>query len=195
MKRSASVRLTLMGAAAVATGGLAGCSDDVTHPGNYPSVDSCAAAGNKSSACRSAYDSAVATHEQRAPRFATKEECLKGVDVNDCYQARLRQPDGSFVNMFVPAMAGFAIAQAIQQRQSGGGTYMSYGGSPYYGSRDYSGQYRDMDNMRTSRSTTTFSGSSTPSPITTSRPPNVSSTTIARSGFGSSSSFGHSGSS
>lgn len=195
MKRSAAVRLTLM-TAAVAAGGLSACGDsDVPKPGNYTTLEACIEAGNSSKACSSARDEAVTAHEARAPRFATKEECLKGIDVTDCQETKVKNQDGSLTSMFIPAVAGFAIARAIQQqRQGGGGYYSYYGGSPFYGSRDYPNQYRDFGNLSTSRTSYTSGGAITSTSNTSvatapSRPPNINTTTVARSGFGSSASF------
>lgn len=200
MKRSSSVRLTLM-SAAVATGGLAACGDaDVPKPGNFTTLESCIEAGNSTKACSAARDQALATHETQAPKFASKEECLKGVDVSDCRETRVRQPDGSFSNMFVPAVAGFVLGRVLSGGSGGGfgggGFSGGYGGGPFYGSRDYPNQYRDSGNLSNSRTSvpTIGSPSSGTSVTTPSRPPNVGTTTISRGGFGSSASFGGGGS-
>ena len=186
MKRSSSVRLTLMGA--VAAGSLSACDGGITHPGNYTNVASCMEAGNSSTACVAAQNAAFASHETSAPRFASRDECMRGLDVTDCVQARIRNPDGSFANMFVPAMAGFMLAQATQPQpsqtsgsSSGGG---GGGGRAFYASRDYPNQYRDAGNLTSSRAP----GAAT-SIVAPSRAPNVHTTTIARAGFGSTSSF------
>jgi uncharacterized protein YgiB involved in biofilm formation len=198
MKRSSSIRLTLMGA--VTAGSLSACDSGITHPGNFTSVGSCMEAGNSSKACIAAQNAAYSSHEASAPRFATREECLQKIDVTDCVQARIRNPDGTFATMFLPAMAGFmagqALAQQPQQQSSGGssGGGGGGGGRAFYASRDYPNQYRDAGNLSGSRS-----GVASPSQALTttapSRPPNVHTTTIARSGFGSSSSFHGGGSS
>jgi uncharacterized protein YgiB involved in biofilm formation len=198
MKRSSSIRLTLMGA--VTAGSLSACDSGITHPGNYTSVGSCIEAGNSSKACIAAQNAAFSAHESSAPRFPTREECVQKIDVTDCVQARIRNPDGTFATMFLPAMAGFIAGQALAQQQpqqqgssgssgSGGG-----GGRAFYASRDYPNQYRDAGNLSGSRGGVASSSQA----LTTaqpSRPPNVHTTTIARSGFGSSSSFHGAGSS
>lgn len=195
MKRSSSVRLTLM-SAAVATGGLVACGDsDVVSPGNYTTLESCISAGNSTKACSAAQEQALTTHAASAPKFTTKEECLKGVDVTDCQETKVRSPEGSLTSMFVPAVAGFVLARALQQQRPGGGYYTSYGGGPFYGSRDYPNQYRDSGNLSNSRASVPSVPGGTGTNVTVpSRPPNIGTTTVARSGFGSSASFGSSGS-
>jgi uncharacterized protein YgiB involved in biofilm formation len=174
MKRSSTVRLTIMGAATATT--LAACDSVV--PGNYTSIQHCIDAGNSQSACSSAYNAALNAHREKAPRFDTKEECLRGVDVNDCVMTSVRGPDGAMRNVFVPLMAGYILARQQQSSSSYSG---GSGGRAFYASRDYPTQYRDADNLARSRQ------GSVPSTFGPSRPPNVNTTTIARSGFGSTS--------
>lgn len=183
MKRSSSVRLTLM--SAVTAGGLAACGADTVTPGNFTDVGSCINAGNTSEICYAAQRSAYSAHETSAPRFANRDECLKAVDVNDCAPTRVRNADGSFSNMFMPAVAGFLVSQAMQQRRDQSGNWSSSGGGAFYASRDYPSQYRDGGNLTGSR-TTGPTGTTVSTPA---RAPNINTTTIARSGFGSSSGF------
>ena len=109
----------------------------------------------------------------------------------------MRNADGSTTSMFVPAIAGFLVGQALANRQQGGGYGGGYagGGGALYRSRDYPGQFRDGGNMIGSRGAGTGVATTSPSSPTVSRPQNVNTTTIARGGFGSSSSsFGGSSS-
>lgn len=184
MKRSSSVRLTLMSAATAA--GLAACNEaPPPAPAPFSTVEQCVGRGVDRAQCQTAYDEAVKSHQERAPRFATREECLKGVDVNDCTPTQVRQPDGSTTSMFLPAIGGFLVGQALANRQQGGGFG---GGSPYYRSRDYPNQFRDTRDLTTSRDPGPQALAPSRQNPTVSRPPNVNTTTIARSGFGSSSS-------
>ncbi len=190
MKRSTSVRLTLMGA--VTAGGLTACDSGVVMPGNYTDVGTCTEAGNPSHACVAAQNAAFASHQASAPRFTSREECLRSLDVTDCAEARLRNPDGTVSTMFVPMMAGFILArEASRQTSSGSG-----GGGAFYASRNYPSQYRDGPNLAESRrpSSTSPSGSGSTPAVVPARPPNVRTTTISRSGFGSSSGLHGSGS-
>ena len=191
MKRSRSIRLTLVGAATA--GSLAACDSEPTTPPAFTDIAACTTAGYTQESCRTSYEKALKEHQEKAPRFATKEECLKSVDVTDCATMQVRQPDGSMLNMFVPLMAGYMLANVVQ-RLGGGGSYGGYYGGPIYTSRYYGSSYRDLDDVRMSRpSGGTFSRPSVTPSIN--RPANVGTTTIARSGFGSSlSTFGSSSS-
>lgn len=191
MKRSATIRLTLMSAAAATT--LVGCGETPpATPPAFSTVQDCVIGGFPESECRSAYEEAFRSHLERAPRFASRQECEAKVDVDSCVEAPVRAADGSTTNVFVPLMAGYLLGRMMnppQQPQQGGssGGYYSGGsrGTPIYRSRDYPGSYRDGGNMQTSRS---GGGAVSTAP---SRPANVNTTTVSRSGFGSSgSSFG-----
>jgi uncharacterized protein YgiB involved in biofilm formation len=192
MKRSSSVRLTLMSAATAA--GLSACGETPAQPTSFSNVEQCITSGVDRAQCQTAFEEAIKSHGERAPKFATREECLKGVDVEDCTPTPVRNPDGTTTSMFVPAIAGFLLGQALGRQGAGyGGGYS--GGGAVYRSRDYPGQFRDGGNMIGSRGTGAGVAATSPSSPTISRPPNVNTTTIARSGFGSSSSsFGGSSS-
>lgn len=191
MKRSRSVRLTLIGAATA--GSLAACDSQPATPPAFSDIAACTAAGYTEDSCKTSYEKALKEHQDKAPRFSNKEECLKSVDVTDCAPIQVKQADGSMLNMFVPLMAGYMLANVVQ-RMGGGGSYGGYYGGPVYNSRYYGSTYRDLDDVRTTRpSGGVFSRPSyTPS---YNRPANVGTTTISRGGFGSSfSSFGGSSS-
>jgi uncharacterized protein YgiB involved in biofilm formation len=190
MKRSSSVRLTIMSAATATS--LAACDSGAIQPGNYTSVQHCVDAGNRESDCSSAYNAALRAHQEKAPRYSTREECLRSVDVNDCITTVVRNPDGTTTNAFLPLMAGYMLAR---QQQQSSGSYGGGGGRAFYASRDYPSQYRDSDNLTTSRQSSVDRRASPSTTAAPSRPPNVNTTTIARSGFGSTSrSFGGSSS-
>lgn len=198
MKRSASVRLTLMGAAAASS--LAACDSSPTGSSvAFTSIAECVAANYSESQCRGAYDAALKAHTDKAPRFKSRDECLRGVDVDNCAETTVRNPDGSFSQVFLPLMAGYMLGNALAPRQDqyqsggsssggyyGGGSWGRYSSStPLYRSRDYPSDYRDSGNLTSSR----------PAGAVVARPPNVNTTTIARSGFGSTSHFFGGGSS
>jgi len=181
-----------MGAAAATQ--LAACDQappTVQAPPAFTTVQDCVAGGFSQQECQTAYDQAIATHQQNAPRFNTREECEAGVDVERCVQTQVRQPDGSFANVFLPAIGGFLLGQALANRGPGwgggwgGGFGGGYIGGPIYRSRDYGG-YRSYDDLLSTRRP----GGSVPSigdrPRTSApiRPPNVNTTTISRQGFG-----------
>ncbi len=197
MKRSTSVRLTLMGAATATS--LAACDGEPpAPPAAFTTVQDCALGGFPNAECQTAYDDAQKAHLANAPRFASLEECRKAVDVDNCVETPVRTADGRTSNVFMPLMAGYLIGNLLNQRQippqqqqqsssgySGGGG--GGRGAPLYRSREYAGTFRDGGNLATSKSGNTISAPS--------RPANINTTTISRSGFGSSSSSFGSGSS
>jgi uncharacterized protein YgiB involved in biofilm formation len=187
MKRSSSLRLTLMGAAAATT--LASCGETPPSPSAFTTVADCVVGGFSETDCRSAYEEAFRSHLDKAPRFTNRDECEKKVDVDHCIEAPVRQPDGTMTNVFVPLMAGYLLARATQPQPSSGSSYGGssggFRGGPIYRSREYPGNFRDSGNLQTSKSS---GGSVSSAP---SRPPNINTTTVSRSGFGSSgASFG-----
>ena len=192
MKRSATIRLTLMSAAAATT--LAGCGETPpAAPPAFTTVQDCVVGGFPEAECRSAYEEAFKSHLDRAPRFTSRNECESKVDVDHCVEAPVRAPDGSTTSVFVPLMAGYLLGRAMapppQQTSGSSGGYVGggggYRGTPIYRSRDYPESFRDGGNLQTSRQ-----GGSNVS-TAPSRPANINTTTVSRSGFGSSgSSFG-----
>lgn len=194
MKRSSSVRLTFMATATAA--GLSACGETPAPAAPFASVEQCVTSGVDRAQCQASFDEARKSHEEKAPRFATREDCLKGVDVNDCTATQVRNPNGSMTSMFVPALGGFLLGQALSGRQGGGYGGGYSGGGAVYRSRDNPSQFRDTGALTTSRQGGSSAlAPSSPSSPSVSRPSNVNTTTIARGGFGSSSSsFGGSSS-
>lgn len=118
-KRSATVALTLMGAAFV----LTGCKEDSTEASSFPDVASCRAeAANGSLAftaedCDAAFAQAQADHEETAPRYEALAVCEEQHGVGNCEQQA--QPGGGF--SFMPLIAGMLIGQML----GGGRGFMS----------------------------------------------------------------------
>ena len=208
MKRSTSITLTIFASAT-----LAACGDDKPPPPPmkpYATVQECVVAGNTEALCKEAFEKAMETHRATAPKFTDEQSCQRGIDVDRCVKTQVRNPDGSFSDVFLPAMAGYILGQALSQprddRDRVGYSGGYYGGVPYstgpvYNSRTYPGGYRDSGNMRT----TILNGpGARPSPpsvpsiggglpstkpslgLPSSRPSNVGTTTISRGGFGGS---------
>jgi uncharacterized protein YgiB involved in biofilm formation len=186
MKRSTSLRLTLMSAAAATLGG---CGESTPPaPPAFTTVQDCVLGGFAEAECRNAYEDAFKAHIERAPRFASRQDCEGKVDVDHCVETPVRMPDGTTSNVFVPLMAGYVLGRVLapppQQGTGGGGGGGYYGGSgrgePIYRSRDYPGNIRDGGNLTTSRQ----GGGAVSTPP--SRPANINTTTVSRSGFGSS---------
>lgn len=208
MKRSTSITLTLFAGAT-----LAACDDKPPLPPvkPYATVQECVTGGNTEDLCKEAFEKAMETHRATAPKFTDKEACEKGIDVDKCVQTQVRNNDGSFSDVFVPAMAGYLLGQALnrtpeRERERIGYSGGYYGGVPYstgpvYNSRTYPGGYRDSGNMRTtilnspgarpSPPSAPSIGGSLPSSkpslgLPSSRPSNVGTTAISRGGFGGS---------
>jgi uncharacterized protein YgiB involved in biofilm formation len=187
MKRSSSVRLTLMSAATAA--GLSACGETPAPVAPFASVEQCVTSGVDRAKCETGFEEARKAHAEKAPRFATREECLKSADVNDCTPTQVRNQDGSMTSMFVPALGGFLLGQALANRQGGGGFSGGYsGGGPLYRSRDNPSQFRDTGGLTSRQGGSNALAPYSESRPTASRPPNVNTTTISRGGFGSSSS-------
>jgi uncharacterized protein YgiB involved in biofilm formation len=190
MKSSRSLQLTLMmGAAAT----LTACSDTPQEQSFLTTAD-CAAAGIARELCQGTYEQALAEHNKTAPKFPSKEECERTLDVSQCTPTRIQRSDGSFSDVFVPAMAGFLIGKAMAKREDGySGSGYYYGGNyyrsgPIYSSRDHQGSYRRSTELSTpgSRAGAPSTGAwNPPSGTVTPRSPNVNTTTISRQGFGS----------
>jgi uncharacterized protein YgiB involved in biofilm formation len=196
MKSPSTLKLTLMmGAAAT----LTACGDAPSDDGvkTFTSVVECTQAGFPQDRCQAAYDEAFGVHTKDAPKFASKEECERSVDIDQCVVTRVRRDDGSFGDVFVPLMAGYIVGNLMANRPqqqtsySGGGYGGTYQSGPIYRSGRYPSGYRDSIDLTRSRSGASVPsinpGSSARPPSMPSRPPNVSTTTISRQGFGSSS--------
>jgi uncharacterized protein YgiB involved in biofilm formation len=197
MKSPKTLKLTLMmGAAAT----LTACGDAPTDDGarTFTSVVECQQAGFAQDRCQAAYDEAFEVHSRDAPRFASRDECERTVDIDQCVPTQVRRDDGSFGEVFVPLMAGYMVGNLManrpqQQTSYGGG--VGYGGvyqsGPLYRSRRYPSGYRDSADLVRSRTNVSVPsirpGTTVRPPSMPARPPNVSTTTIARQGFGSSS--------
>jgi len=131
MKRSASLRLVLMGSAALT---LSAC-DEAVEVGVFETVDQCQVMGYSQSACETAIQAAAREHLQSAPRYATKAECE--AEFGRCetpVQAASDTPPGSgqnpsqtpgdvaqnqgggFGSFFMPMMAGYMIGNMMGNR-------------------------------------------------------------------------------
>lgn len=177
MKRSTTLRLTLMAAVPV----LAGCESQPTGA-LMASVSECTGVHKLSIAeCKTAYENALAEHARLAPRFEQWGEC------NDQFGAcQSITADGA--SWWIPPMAGFLVGYAVSRHDddvgSGGGSggYLyRYGGSqPLYRERrgDYLNPRGDYVGDRSG-------------PVTGKQGainPPVRAITISRAGFGSTSS-------
>lgn len=177
-------RLVLGGLAAAAGMTLTAC--DTTpefQPAEFTSVAACTSAGFPDDLCRAGYESARSEHASTAPRFQTRSECEQEWGTGQCAAqlAGAGSDAGGAVagaapsatgNVFVPAIAGFMLSQALQRRYYdrggiGPGYYGGYGGTPIY--RDRTGTPVRIDRS---------GGRAVATPV------NVNTRTVATRGFG-----------
>ena len=107
-KRSRGVALTTLTATA-GTLTLSGCGDDPMVEGQiFPTVAQCVASGVAQNECQEAYNQALADNQNDAPRFESQDLCEGEFGSGQCQQ----RAEGSG-NFWVPLLAGFVIANAI----------------------------------------------------------------------------------
>ncbi|ALM52848.1 DUF1190 domain-containing protein [Halomonas huangheensis] len=142
MKRTASInlermrkapveprRLTLVAAIAVA---VSGCSDS-REATVYNDVNDCIDANPElAEQCQTAYESALSEAATSGPRYDSQLACESDFGQDSC---RTYQPQDSNGSWFVPAMAGFLFARALDgNRYQSSALYTSrYMRSPVYG--------------------------------------------------------------
>lgn len=182
MKRSARIKLLLMGTATLA---LTACDEreEVAQAGVYDSVEQCLADGVYSDEyCRTSYKAAVDQHAAVAPKYQSIEECEADFGPGRCQigpQGQQQVSSGSGGSFFMPLMAGFLVGRLLDGGRSyyGQPLYRPYAGPGRYGT------YRTAQNVdvgaRTGSVNVTRSTLQNPPPRTT---------TLSRGGFGASAS-------
>lgn len=172
-------KLVLGGLAAAASMTLGGCGGTPDfQDAQFTSVAECTKAGFPDTVCQSSYNAAFLEHQRGAPQFKSQQDCEKEWGGQHCERLAGANYNSSpsLSSIFVPALAGFVVSQALQRRyyDNGdididyyGGYGSSYRGSPIYRSR--TGGTVTVDRS---------SGTSV------SRPVNVNTASVARSGFG-----------
>jgi len=176
--RGAKPRLMLGGLAAAAGFSMSGCSSPI-EPVQFSTVKSCTDAGMDYNLCAAGYNAAFVEHQRSAPQFQSKAKCEVEWGANGCTPLLGAPGANSFgstggAGIFVPALAGFVVSQAMQQRYyDTGAVDFDYYGGGYYGSPIY--RNRSGRSVTVSRGST---GSVTMTPV------NVNTATAARSGFG-----------
>lgn len=136
-KRSRSVTLTTLTATA-GTMTLAACGDDPMVEGQvFPTVAECVAAGTPQGECQEAYNQALADNENDAPRFESQDLCEGEFGSGQCQQRAAGSGGGG--NFWVPLLAGFVIANAIddvdfdrKKKRRYAPIYMSRANGNYY---------------------------------------------------------------
>ena len=170
MKRWSSVSAGLM--MSVSLIALTGCEEPKVDTSIYESVEQCKrdplTSGDE---CDSNFKEAQAQHAAVAPKYATKEECIKDFGSNKCERAPYQTSRGGSV--FMPLMMGYMMGSFIGGRRS-----MS---QPLYRSAASPNSFRTADNRSAGSST----GRTRVAKSAASRP-TFKSTTRSRGGFGSS---------
>jgi len=171
-------RLALGGIAAAASVTLSGCGGTPDfQDAQFTSVSECVRGGFPDDLCQSSYNAALQEYQKGAPQFSNLNNCEQEWGSQQCVQyTNGGYGNGSTGNIFVPMLAGFMVSQALQRRYSEYGP----GGIGYYGG--YGSGYRGAPIYRDRGGATVTLDRSSGRAIT--KPVNVNTTTVARSGFG-----------
>lgn len=170
-KRKSSALLTLALMGGVALVALNSCDDESSADDNhsdgvfFSSTQQCIDAGHSAQVCTDAWNKAKEEFEKEVPAHLTRYACESSYGNGQCYY-------DSSLGSYFPLMAGFLLAQAIQQNRN----------DPYYSGNGYlsrpvwtnsGGDY----SWRSGSATASSSGKTI-----------VKSSTVSRGGFGRSSS-------
>jgi uncharacterized protein YgiB involved in biofilm formation len=92
--------------------GISYFSDDSVSAAAYENVQQCAADGKSREACERAFAQASEEHQKSAPHYARREDCEAEFGSGACTTLP-GTPGSSAGSFFVPAMAGFLLANAL----------------------------------------------------------------------------------
>ena len=188
MKRSRRVVLTTLTLAGVAAVGACSSAADwdeapdgpAVNAFPYASVAECAASGEvPASECQAAYEEALASNDQTAPRFASQQLCEEQFGNGAC---QFRSDAGT--SFWVPLMAGFVIAEALDE--VGDAAKRRYRRAPLYRSRRDNNWYTGgaySSPLSRSGSGYRVASSSVDRPVSSPRI-RTSSAPVSRGGFG-----------
>jgi len=114
MKRSRTATLLLMASSPVL---LVACSDDAppVQQEQFTTLEQCTAAGNLLDDCKKAEEHAKQVADTSAPRYMTRDECIKDFPPDQCVQ-RQDQRQGS---IWGPLMTGFMISHLMSNGMRG----------------------------------------------------------------------------
>lgn len=185
IKRSSSVKVALMGAAAFS---LAACQDDRIEAQSFPNEDACVQAsfnpGSDFTAedCEKTFDLAEKEHERTAPRYAEAKLCEEQHG-GECQMVQAPAASGGGGGFFMPMMMGYLIGNMM----SGNNSHNSYRAQPLY--KTSSGKFATADGKTTMgslRSTTKISPKSFNAIKTASAKPMTRASVKSSGGFGAS---------
>lgn len=188
MKRSAQVRLLLMGSAAMA---LAACDNEnkSEEARVYESVEQCVQDGVYTEKyCRESFEAAQKAHPQQAPHYTSKSDCEADFGAARCQQQQSPASGSSGgTSPWIPAMAGFLVGQVVSNLTHSLSQPLY---RPDVGRRDWGGvstprsynpgSWRTGGNIEVGRTT----GTTTLRPEAFSGGTPQSTTTVSRGGFG-----------
>jgi uncharacterized protein YgiB involved in biofilm formation len=180
MKRSRSVALVILGAAAF---GLAACNEEKTEASAFPDKESCLEAvkpGGWFTAqdCDRSFAEAQAIHDETAPRYESRELCEAEHGAGAC-GGDAAASSGGGAGIFMPLFMGYMIGQALGGGRvmsqpvvrSAGGGFATPGGGAKIGSLNSGGQI----------ASTAFAKA----PVTKGLPAMTKAQVASRGGFGS----------
>jgi len=191
-KRSRTVALTILGAAAFT---VAGCRDEQVEAQAFPDMASCEAAAAQDGLfsveeCDQAFADAEALHVESAPRYDSLQVCEEQHGAGNCGSEEQQVSGGGGMGgIFMPLMAGYLIGNMLGGRGASG----MAASQPMY--RNAQGGFTNASgttNFGSNAGRATMSSQNFARPATTAgRAPMTRATAGSRGGFGGSrSSFG-----
>ncbi|MDN5567350.1 MAG: DUF1190 domain-containing protein [Paracoccus sp. (in: a-proteobacteria)] len=189
-KRSRTVALTILGAAAFT---VAGCREEQVDAQAFPDMASCEAAAAQDGMfsveeCDKAFAEAEALHVESAPRYDSIQVCEEQHGAGNCGSEEQQVSNGGSGSIFMPLLAGYLIGNMLGR--SGGGMAAS---QPMY--RNAQGGFTNATgttNFGSNAGRATMASQNFSRPAATAgRAPMTRATAGSRGGFGGSrSSFG-----
>lgn len=182
-KRSSTVALAILGAAAFA---LAGCREELVDAQAFPDLKSCKEAADKGgmfppSDCDTAFAEAKALHVESAPRYDSLEVCEAQHGEGACGDEAAVQSGGSG-SIFMPLMMGYLMGSML------GGQRGVAASQPMYKTAD--GKFTNAAGTSTYASNTgggkMAASQFTRPPSTFDKPPMTQTSVQSRGGFGAS---------
>ena len=189
-KRSRTVALTILGAAAFT---VAGCREEQVEAQAFPDMASCEAAAAQDGLfsveeCDKAFAEAEALHVESAPRYDSLQVCEEQHGEGNCGSEEQQVSNGGSGSIFMPLLAGYLIGNMLGR--AGGGMAAS---QPMY--RNAQGGFTNATgttNFGSNAGRATMGAQNFARPAATAgRAPMTRATAGSRGGFGGSrSSFG-----
>ncbi|MDC0738891.1 DUF1190 domain-containing protein [Cognatishimia sp. SS12] len=189
-KRSKSVALTILGAAAFT---LAGCQEEKVEAQAFPDLQTCKLNADEGSVltpadCDAAFAEAQALHVESAPRYESRELCEQEHGPGGC-GSEAEATQGGSGSIFMPLLTGYLIGNLL----SGGGRGMA-AAQPLYKTSD--GRFTNASgssSFSTNNGRGTMNATQFTRPAATAgKPPMTRAMVASRGGFGKSSTAGRS---